>query len=251
MIIQDPPSATIQIEAQKAAFDNGYRIEQDIKDGWLYYRSSTVPGEIAIAASSDHGPWHLKIFQNSAVAELKTSSFSFNDLVELYITLDKIYRLSASLPDVPLQKFHEEKEKLPQTTEAERLVVQRVGQNLFRDALIKYWDGRCPLTGITDTSLLRASHIVSWAECESDAQRLDVHNGLLLSALWDAAFDKGLISFDDDGMVLVSENLSIEAKKALQIEGTSALSGLTESHKRNLAIHRKKYGLTLRGQNKG
>ena len=38
-------------------------------------------------------------------------------------------------------------------------------------------------TGITDPALLRASHIVPWAEC-GDAQRLDVHNGLLLSALW-------------------------------------------------------------------
>ena len=49
-----------------------------------------------------------------------------------------------------------------------------------------------PLTGITDEALLRASHIVAWADCETDALRLDVHNGLLLSALWDAAFDAGL-----------------------------------------------------------
>ncbi|HOO51798.1 MAG TPA: HNH endonuclease [Alphaproteobacteria bacterium] len=242
MNIQNPPGGVISIEAQKAAFDNGYRIEEGIKDGWLHYRSSTVPGDIAIASSSDQGPWHLRISQNSAIAELKTSTFSFNNLAELYSTLDKVYRLSASLPDVPLQKFQEEKAKLPQTTEAERLVVQRVGQNLFRDALIKYWDGRCPLTGITDTPLLRASHIVSWAECESDAQRLDVHNGLLLSALWDAAFDKGLVSFGDDGTVLTSPNLSVEAKKALQIEGIALLLGLTELHHKNLAIHRKKYG---------
>jgi len=46
-----------------------------------------------------------------------------------------------------------------------------------------YWQGRCPLTGISDPALLRASHIVPWAECETDAQRLDVHNGLLLAAL--------------------------------------------------------------------
>ena len=43
---------------------------------------------------------------------------------------------------------------------------------------MKYWRGRCPLTGITDPALLRASHIVPWEECETDAQRLDVHNGL-------------------------------------------------------------------------
>jgi predicted restriction endonuclease len=52
------------------------------------------------------------------------------------------------------------------------------------------------MTGITETALLRASHIVPWAEC-TDEKRLDVHNGVLLSALWDAAFDRGLISFTE------------------------------------------------------
>ena len=81
---------------------------------------------------------------------------------------------------------------LPGTTEAERLVVLRIGQNIFRASLMDYWQGRCPLTGISDRPLLRASHTVPWSECESDAERLDVHNGLLLSALWDAAFDRAL-----------------------------------------------------------
>jgi hypothetical protein len=62
---------------------------------------------------------------------------------------------------------------------------------------LDYWNRRCPLTGIDDEPLLRASHIVAWADCETDAMRLDVHNGLLLSALWDCAFDMGLVSFAD------------------------------------------------------
>jgi predicted restriction endonuclease len=49
-----------------------------------------------------------------------------------------------------------------------------------------------------DPALLRASHIVPWAQCQTDALRLDVPNGLLMSALWDAAFDAGLVSFDDE-----------------------------------------------------
>jgi HNH endonuclease len=55
---------------------------------------------------------------------------------------------------------------------AERLVIQRIGQNVFRDALMDYWGGRCPLTGISEPALLRASHIVPWFDCD-DAQRLD------------------------------------------------------------------------------
>ena len=54
--------------------------------------------------------------------------------------------------------------RVQRTTEAERLVVQRIGQNIFRAALMDYWGGRCPITGITDPELLRASHIVPWAE---------------------------------------------------------------------------------------
>ena len=53
---------------------------------------------------------------------------------------------------------------MPQTTEVERLGVQRLGQNIFRVALMAYWEGRCPITGISDPALLRASRIVPWAE---------------------------------------------------------------------------------------
>ena len=112
--------------------------------------------------------------------------------MQLHAALDRVYRLAVSLPDAPLIRFRAKTGTLPRTTEAERLVIQRIGQEIFRDALMDYWGGRCPLTGITDAALLRASHILPWAEC-SDEQRLDVHNGLLLSALWDAAFDKGLV----------------------------------------------------------
>src|ERR1019366_8583612 len=117
----------------------------------------------------------------------------------LYGTLERVYKLGVSLPDVPLKAFEKATAELPRTTEAERLTVERIGQNLFRQALIEYWSGRCPLTGITDPALLRASHIVPWAECETDALRLDVHNGFLLSSLWDAVFDAGLVSFTGDG----------------------------------------------------
>lgn len=116
-------------------------------------------------------------------------------------------------------------------------MIQRIGQDVFRDALMNYWGGRCPLTGITEHGLLRASHIVPWADC-NDAQRLDVHNGLLLSALWDAAFDRGLVSFADDGTVLSSLQLGETARKALGIAAAPALTGLRTEHRANLALHR-------------
>ena len=122
------------------------------------------------------------------------------------------------------------------------MVIQRIGQDVFREALMDYWGGRCPLTGITEPALLRASHIRPWAEC-SDEERLDVHNGLLLSALWDAAFDRGLISFADDGAVLASAALGAAAREALHLSTIAPLAGLRDEHRTNLALHRARSGL--------
>ena len=72
-----------------------------------------------------------------------------------------------------------------------------------------------------------------WPEYESDALRLDVHNGLLLSALWDAAFDCGLISFADDGTVLRSTNLTLAATTTLNLDTAPPLKSLTDLHRAN------------------
>lgn len=69
--------------------------------------------------------------------------------------------------------FRQQTAKMPATTEAERLVVQRVGQNLFRQALLDFWHGQCAVTGLAVPELLRASHIKPWAQCATDNERLE------------------------------------------------------------------------------
>src|SRR5262249_21560091 len=90
------------------------------------------------------------------------------------------------------------------------------------------------------------SLIVEWAPTSSsdcnDEQRLDVHNGLLLSALWDAAFDCGLVSFADNGSVLASSQLSETSRRALDLDNISPLTGLRDAHRANLALHRARNG---------
>jgi hypothetical protein len=71
--------------------------------------------------------------------------------------------------------------------------------------------------------------------------RLDVNNGLLLSALSDAAFDKGLLSFDDAGRPLASPGLGADARQALG-DAAPPLYGLRQAHKANLAAHRVRMG---------
>jgi hypothetical protein len=249
---ENPPSFVVRTEAQKAAWDNGYRLERGVEGGWLCYGSSTAPGSIWIAGATSHGPWLLSIDHSGVAAEIGAPSvspvsgpslvtFVFGTLAQLHAALARVYRLAMSLPEAPLDRFKAKTANLPRTTQAERLVIQRIGQDVFREALMDYWGGRCPLTGITEPALLRASHIVPWSDC-NDEQRLDVHNGLLLSALWDAAFDKGLISFSDDGAVRVSASLSESARQALGVAYVKPLAGLRDAHRTNLAAHRGRYG---------
>lgn len=161
--------------------------------------------------------------------------YAYAALAELYGMLPKVYALGVALPDGPLEAFRAAVRDLPKATEAERLVVQRVGQEIFRDRLMTYWQGGCPLTGITDPALLRASHIIPWKDCSDDAERLNVHNGLLLSALWDAAFDRGLVTFDDDGRPVFSPALSKAARDELRWKRPVPL---TDKHRMRLAWHR-------------
>ena len=87
-------------------------------------------------------------------------------------------------------------------TESNAEVHQRIGQNVFRSLLLEIYGGQCCVCGLNIKELLRASHILPWAE--SKTNRLNPENGLCLSATYDAAFDKYLISFDDDYRMIVS-----------------------------------------------
>ena len=256
---EDPPGFIVRTEAHKAASANGFRLERGIKGGWLSFGSTTAQVGIWIAGVSKNGPWLLSVDRTEVCAECSLSptadwsgpgvaTFAFDTLQGLYAALDRIYRLGVSLPDAPFQAFQVAAHDLPRTTEAERLVVQRVGQDIFRQALLAYWGSRCPMTGITNPELLRASHIVPWAKCDTDQKRLDVHNGLLLSALWDAAFDAGLVSFGDDGAPITSPRLSETAATALSLRVVSGLPGLTAAHRENLASHRALHGFVRNSQ---
>jgi len=246
-MIERPQSFIVATECSKAAEQHGFRRKLGEADGWAAFQSTTAQGTIWIAAGGPTGPWFMALDHSGVITEAKLpavsvdgpgiSRFQFETLREVYTVFPQIYRLSASLPDAPLRVFQEKTRDLPKTTEAERILVQRIGQGVFRESLLEYWSGECPLSGIRDTSLLRASHIVPWKDCADDADRLDVHNGLLLSALWDAAFDRGLVTFSDDGTPIFSAVLSDKARAHLT--WTKPIE-LTRTHAEKLKWHRAK-----------
>lgn len=81
----------------------------------------------------------------------------------------------------------------------------RLGQGYFRKMVLYNFNNRCCVTGLNVPQILRASHIVAWAV--DKANRMNPENGLCLSATYDAAFDKHLISFDDDYRMIVGKEI--------------------------------------------
>jgi len=130
------------------------------------------------------------------------------------------------------------------TTEKQELVLARRGQGKFRRNLEQIEDC-CRLTGVRDRRFLRASHIKPWRLCETNHERLDGYNGLLLTPTFDHLFDKGYISFSDDGAILIPDRLPNEVRCSLGLAAQSVnAKTFTEAHEKYLAFHRKGVFLT-------
>jgi predicted restriction endonuclease len=86
--------------------------------------------------------------------------------------------------------------------------------------------------------MLRASHIKAWANCNNDNDRLNVYNGILLSANFDALFDKGLITFDNTGLIIYSGKLSKRQVHDIGGDKFKTLNWIDEQHLPFLKWHR-------------
>jgi predicted restriction endonuclease len=95
--------------------------------------------------------------------------------------------------------------------------------------------GCCAVTEVDDTALLVASHIKPWRDC-SNSERLDPYNGFLLLPHLDHLFDKGFISFEDSGEILISSALSSAAKEKMHIDEELAVEGLHLDHRPFLSL---------------
>lgn len=248
-------SSAIWIDIRQAAQRNGFHkgLDQPRFDaGWYLLQSALTPFRLHAAACGRHGPWIVS-FTEPRIGPTRLpgtahagsmpgqSGRVLDNLAELADTLALIFQIvTEELPPSPYQEFLEETAELPASTEAERTVIVRTAQAIFRRHLDVHWVGACAVTGLTDRALLRASHIKPWAVA-SAYERLDTHNGLLLSALWDAAFDQGLVSFVDDGRLLISPKLSSQAVEALT-GGRDIVVMLKEEHAPYLLHHRQRHG---------
>lgn len=123
------------------------------------------------------------------------------------------------------------------TTKAQ-LVQARRGQGIFKDN-VRRNENACRVTGVSDIKHLRASHIKPWSE-STDEEKLNGCNGLLLAPHIDHLFDKGFISFSDDGNLMISEQLDRQILSVWGVPDGKNVGRFNEQQMTFLAYHRNK-----------
>ena len=119
--------------------------------------------------------------------------------------------------------------------EREAILKQRIGQSIFREKLIERNCG-CKICGTLPKELLIASHIKPWVESESE-EKIDIENGFLLCPNHDYLFDKGFISFNDNGLIIISNLLSDEINMVFNVNSSLRIE-ISNENKKYLKYHR-------------
>jgi hypothetical protein len=242
---------------EKAGYDNGFEIALNDNPFVVSLCSSLHPIRAAISDGSHEGAFVVQFSGNLSLSELRrglNNELFLNNKIEVWdrellgVVLKRAAELGIVLPDGPMRHYNERLDaylvnnpgerlafggalnSMFHGTEREQMVKQRIGQDVYRDALFKYWKGCCAVTSIDIPEMLRASHIKPWADCDNDSDRLNVYNGFLLSANFDALFDKGLITFDDKGQILYSSRLNEGQIRAIGGDKLTTLRWIDERH---------------------
>lgn len=175
-------------------------------------------------------------------------NFNVQGESQLALLLQRASQLANSLPNQAVNNYETELKTalalIPPSakgTEVERMVRQRIGQHAYRKAMLEYWGNSCAVTGLQIPEVLRASHAKPWAECETDAERLDVYNGFLFTANLDALFDRFLISFDETGKIMISKDIGDSQKLLMNIHQNMKLRWISKEHQSFLTFHRSKF----------
>jgi HNH endonuclease len=119
------------------------------------------------------------------------------------------------------------------STEKSAQISIRIGQGKFREELISHWGG-CAVSGYPNCRFLVASHIKPWSK-SSNSERLDPFNGILLLPNLDKVFDLGYVTFEESGVIRISQ--AIEQPSLLGLRHNLKVK-LEEAHQEYMAYHR-------------
>ena len=247
-------NASDLVLAEKAGRENGFEYVVERSSHKLVLGSAYHPIRVFISHGENANSWNLCFDSPFLSNEL---SRNFPDIEEdgnyniwslqlLAAFLRRASELARSMPETSISRYQKEIQNALDTepdikgTEREALIRQRIGQDIYRQALIDYWGGCCALSGIDIPEILRASHAKAWSECETDAERLDVYNGFLFRADIDALFDRHLITFANDGCLIPSPRLTDYQLRALNLDGNHYLTHISPQHLPYLTWHRQR-----------
>ena len=138
-----------------------------------------------------------------------------------------------------IKSFENDKKINNQTIETVKKVLTnyRTGQQKYRNELLEKWNYRCSVTGINQVQILKASHIKPFSE-SNESEKYDIENGLLLSPNLDSLFDLHLISFNENGNIMLTNSITTETYKTLGIDLNMSLRFITDGTSKYLTIHR-------------
>jgi len=128
------------------------------------------------------------------------------------------------------------------------IVEARLGQGKYRDNLMVVWKGSCAVSEVRVAEVLRASHIKPWSKCTA-VEKTDRNNRLLLAANLDALFDRYLISFEDDGEMIISDLIPEEERAKIQLKsGCKLRLRLNGEQRAYMQEHRQRLRMTSAGK---
>ncbi len=161
--------------------------------------------------------------------------------IKFFFKQKGIYLLAEARPYTGLQQAAEPPSlyqiNKPTETERKGLVTSRVGQGAYRKSIIHRWEYHCAVTGFNKPEILIASHIKPWKDA-SNEERLDVNNGILLSPVYDALFDRHLISFEDSGKIILSDKIEFSAYHQIGVTGNEIIKKFNADNHHYLENHR-------------
>ena len=229
------------------------------KDGWmveiLWYEtlSSVKPKDIINELRPTLLPKYNPIDTNGDGLEMYLAKIS-NEMASILKKhlkigddfLEKILINDDSLHEEMIENLEEDIEKeimqdtTIDTTEVDSIVKSRKGHGKFKKNL-EAIEKECRFTKISDKKLLIASHIKAWRFCENNFERLDGNNGLLLTPTYDRLFDRGYISFSNEGDIIISEIIDKKDYKSIGLDKTINIGSFNNKQKKYLEFHRNLY----------
>lgn len=215
--------------------NEGYMVNADYYDIKSHKDVTDIYYAINSLLPKKHGPIHST--NKGGILKARANE---GYLYDLSSSLGKAISEFCEIPEIDNNYWtntEESEEEVPDKTSRRGLVNSRIGQGKFRRKVLNRWRNKCAVTGSNSMEVLIASHIIPWSEA-TNKERFDVHNGLLLSPTYDALFDKHLISFDDDGHIILSKSLTQQEYYKLGITGKERIEGLSSVNLNYLGRHR-------------